>query len=184
MALIKQSDLEAKLGRTLTDDESNAFTVVNTALQTQIERTIGSSVESASEDTRYYDGGVQHLAIDPCTDITAVEQVDDDGVVVYVYDTTDYNIDPRNRTLKTMLRHRNGAFMRGISNIAVTAKFSVYDDSETLAVVKNALLEALTAELEDADNLIKESIEGYSVEYAKTQTKDALANIRYLFPEV
>ena len=60
MALIEQSDLEARLGRSLTAEEASAFTIVNTANQAYVEGMIGSSVESVAEATRYFDGGVQH----------------------------------------------------------------------------------------------------------------------------
>lgn len=181
MALISQSDIEAKLGRSLTSEEQATFAIVNPALQAEVENIIGSSVESVSAATRYYDGGVQHLTIDPCTSITAVKLVDDDENVVDTYDTTDYTTEPRNRTLKTYLRHRSGAFMTGINNLAVTAKFSIYEDSSTLAIVKNALIDAISSEINDTDNLVREQIEGYSVEYATTETKDALSSIARLF---
>ena len=184
MALISQSDIEAKLGRSLTSGEQAAFAIINPSLQAEVENVIGSSVESESPATRYYDGGVQHLSIDPCTSITAVKLVDDDENVVDTYDTTDYTTEPRNRTIKTYLRHRAGKFMTGINNLAVTAKFSIYEDADTLAIVKNALIDAIISEVENTDNTVRESIEGYSVEYATTETKDALSSITRLFSEI
>lgn len=190
MALISQSEVEARLGRSLTAEESSAFTTINAALQAQIEKIIGSSVESVSASTRYYDGGEvnqshgkQHLTIDPCTSVSAVKQVNDDEDVIQTYDTTDYTIEPRNRTLKNMIRHRV-RFVSGINNIAVTAKFSIYEDTDTLNIIKNAMLEFLVSEVENSDNIKKESIEGYSIEYASTQAKDSLSKIYYLFPEI
>jgi hypothetical protein len=184
MALLSQSDLEARLGRSLTAEEASAFTLINDANQAYIEKMIGSSVESVSATTRYYDGGVQHLKIDPCTSLTAVVLVDDDQVSTYTYDTTDYTVEPVNRTLKTMLRHRPAAFVTGINNIAVTAKFSIFEDTNVLNIVKNAMLESLVSEIDNSGNIKRESIEGYSVEFAETQTKNALDSIKYLFPEV
>lgn len=184
MALLSQSDAEARLGRALTGSETSAFTVMNAALQAHVERLIGSSLEQAGVTTRYYDGGVQHLRVDPCTDVASVKLVDDDLSAVYTYDTSDYAVEPLNRTLKTWLRHRSGPFVTGLNNIAVEAKFSIFGDTNTLNTVKNALLEALVAELENNDNVKRESIEGYSVEYASTEAKDALATIRFLFPEI
>lgn len=181
MALISQSDIEAKLGRSLTSEEVATFAIVNPALQAEVEKIIGSSVESVSAATRYYDGGVQHLSVDPCTEVTAVKLVDDDENVVDTYDTTDYTIEPRNSTLKYWIRHRSGAFMTGINNLAVTAKYSIYGDSGMLAIVKNALIDAISSEINDTDNLVREQIEGYSVEYATTETKDALSTIKKHF---
>lgn len=184
MALITQSDIEARLGRSLTAEETTTFTIVNNALQSKVEQMIGSDVESVSETTRYYDGGVQHLPINPCTNITSVKLVDDDQVATDTYDTTDYTTEPINKTLKTMLRHRSGAFSIGINNIAIAAKFSIYGDTDTLNIVKDAMINALVSEVNNSDNIKRESIEGYSIEYATTETKNSLASIKYLFPEI
>lgn len=184
MALITQSDLEARLGRALSAEEVSAFTLINAANQAFVEKLIGSSVESASATSRYYDGGVQHLTIDPCTSLTAVNIVDDDQIVTDTVDTTDYTSEPINRTLKFWLRYRGGKLPTGINNIKVTAKFSIYDDTDTLNIVKNAMLEALVSEVDNSDNIIRESIEGYSVERAKPETKSALETVKFLFPEI
>lgn len=184
MALITQSDIEARLDRSLTAEETTTFTIVNNALQSKVEQMIGSDVESVSETTRYYDGGVQHLPINPCTNITSVKLVDDDQVATDTYDTTDYTTEPINKTLKTMLRHRSGAFSIGINNIAIAAKFSIYGDTDTLNIVKDAMINALVSEVNNSDNIKRESIEGYSIEYATTETKNSLASIKYLFPEI
>lgn len=185
MALITQSNLEARLGRSLTSEEVSVFNVANPALQAHVERIIGSSVESASESSRYYDGGVQHLKIDPCTNISSVIQVDDDDTAVYTYDTSDYVTDPKNRTVKTQIRHRNSSgFIRGINNIKVTAKFSIWADEAVRDIVKNALINALVSEVQNSSNIKKESIEGYSVEYVTTEAQSALSPIKYLFPGV
>lgn len=185
MALITQSELEARLRRSLSTEEQNDFTLINSAVQTEIEKIIGSSVESVNSSTRYYDGGLQHLRIDPCTEVTSVIQVDDDYATVYTYDSSDYTIDPKNKTLKRMIRHRDtGGFVTGINNIAVTAKFSIYGDEGIRNIIKNVILGVLESELTKSDNLIKESIEGYSVEFATEQTKDALKSVKYLFPEI
>lgn len=184
MALVTQSDVEKRLERALTSDEASAFTLINAANQAYIEEMIGSSVESAEEATRYYDGGVQHLKIDPCTSITAVKLVDEDQSVIETIDTSDYVKEPINQTLKTMIRYRYGKIYSGIANIGVTAKFSIFDDATILSIVKNALIEAVVSEVDNSDNIVKESIEGYSVEFAKTATKNSLDAVKYLFPEI
>lgn len=184
MALISQSELEAKLGRALTSDETAIFGILNVANQAYVEKLIGSKLEDVSSATRYYDGGVQHLAIDPCTNVTSVALVDEDQFVIETIDTSDYAQEPVNRTLKTMIRARYGKLYSGINNIAVTAKFSVFGDTETLTMIKSAMLDALASEIDESNEVLKESIEGYSVEYAKTATKNALNSIKFLFPEI
>jgi hypothetical protein len=185
MALINLADFQTRLQRTLTEDEGNIFTLLNGAIQTEIEKIIGSSVEEETEDsTRYYDGGAQHLVIDPCTSISSVKLYDDDQVATYTYDTTDYTKEPINTTLKTMIRYREGKFMTGINNIGVTARFSIYADEKTLKVVKDTILNCLMSEFNNTDNIKRESIEGYSIEYFTNETKDNLERIKYLFPQI
>lgn len=184
MALISQSDLEARLGRPLNASEISAFTIINNANQSYIEKRIGSGVESVSATSRYYDGGLQHLPIDPCTGITAVTLVDEDNNTDLEVDTSDYTTEPVNTTLKTMVRYRYGKFNYGLNNIKVTAKFSIYDDTPTLNIVKDALLEALVSEIDNGENILKESIEGYSVEFASTESKSKLDSIKFLFPGI
>ena len=184
MALVSQSDLEQRLGRSLTGEEINAFSTINNATQAHIERMIGSSVESVSESTRYYDGDLQNLAIDPCTNVTEVKYIDNNGIGQFVYDTADYTVEPVNRTCKTMLRYRWGEFDEGMNAIAVKAKFSIYDDVQVRNVIKDAILTALTAEINNNSNVKSESIEGYSITYASTEARSALDKIAYLFPEV
>jgi len=184
MALITQADLEARLGRALTATEATSFTLINEANQAYVEDWIGSSVEEAEPSTRYFDGGSQHTPINPATDISAVGYYDDDGVANDPLDTTDYTTEPRNNTVKTMIRWRPGKFFRGMNNIGVTAKFSIYGDVKLRNMVKAALMESLISEMTNNDNVKRESIEGYSVEYATTETKSALDSIKYLFPRI
>ena len=184
MALIEQSDLETRLGRLLTTDEASDFLIINAANQSYVEKLIGSSLETASETTRYYDGGVQHLKIDPCTNLTSIQLVDVDQSVIETIDSDYYTSEPINKTLKTMIRYRYGKFYCGINNISVTAKFSIAGDVDTINIVKNAMIEALVSEIDNSSEIIKESIEGYSVELAQTATKNSLDSIKYLFPEI
>ena len=139
MALITQTEVEQRLGRTLTADEASSFTLINAALQSVIEEMIASDLAEVVASTRYYDGGVQHLAIDPCTSITAVKYVDEYENVIDTIDAYNYTLEPRNATLKTMVRHR-GRFATGSNNVTVTAKFSVYDDTKTLKIIKEGIL--------------------------------------------
>jgi len=181
MAFISQEEFEAKLGRSLTASEVSTFDIINAANQAYVEKFIGSSLEEEEAATRYYDGGLQHTPIDPCTDITAVALVDEYQNIVDTIDVSDYVKEPINRTLKTMIRYRFGRFYTGITNMAVTAKFSIAEDTGTVALVKAAMLEALAFEIDSSDNVVKESIEGYSVEKAKPESKSKLDAVKFLF---
>jgi len=46
------------------------------------------------------------------------------------------------------------------------------------------MINALISEIGNSDNIKKESIEGYSIEYATTEAKNSLNRLMYLFPEV
>lgn len=185
MALIKQGEVEQRLGRLLTEEESGAFQSINEAIQIQIEDMLGSSVEQATATERYYDGGVQHLRIDPCTEVTAVRYVDDDQVIDDTLDTTDYTVEPVNRTLKTMIRYRPGRLSIGINNIRVTAKFSVWGDTRARAIVKNAMLDMLVQAINSVSSgangkIKRESIEGYMVEYESMTETDNMKALQTL----
>jgi hypothetical protein len=184
MGLISQSNLETRLGRSLTTDEANDFTIINDAMQTYVERMIGSSLETAVASTRYYDGGVKYLKIDPCTDITALLSVDEDYDTSETIDESDYIEEPYNQTLKTQITYRYGKLYSGERNFGVTAKFSTAGDTHVTNIIKNALLDALVSELDNSENITKESIEGYSVEKSKPETKNSLDKIKFLFPEI
>lgn len=184
MALVTQADLENRLGRSLSTDEANSFILINAAIQSQVERMIGSSVESVSPSTRLYDGGLQHIKIDPCTNVTEVRYIDNNGIGQFAYDDADYTVEPVNKTLKTMVRYRWSKFDKGMNAIQVTAKFSIYEDEQIRNIIKDSILAALEAEINNNSNVKSESIEGYSITYASTEAKNALEPINYLFPEV
>jgi hypothetical protein len=184
MALITQADVESRIGRELNDEEIYAFKIVNEAAQARVENSIGSSLEATTESTRYYDGGVRNLAIDPCTDISAVKYYDEYENVNYTFLATDIIYHPQERTLKTMLRYRHGRFDSGMSNIGVTAKFSINADTEMLRIVKDALLEVIEAEVKNSSNIKRESIEGYSVEWFTADSQAAFARVDNLFQNI
>jgi hypothetical protein len=180
MALITQTELENKLGRSLTADEIANFAIMNVAVQSYVERMLGTSVETETPATRYYDGGLQNLEIDPCMAITAVGYVDAYNNPQYVLATNEYTIEPNTRAVKTMVRNRWGKFASGMNNVAITATFSIYDDPDTLAIVKNAMLDILDQVIENKESVTQESIEGYSVNYGslnQTASMKALGTI-------
>jgi len=181
MALITQTDIENKLGRSLTSDEVSNFNLINLATQAYVERMIGSSVEDVAPSTRYYDGGVMNLSIDPCTNITQVKYVDEELGVEYTFIDSEYTKEPVNRPLKTMLRNRYVQFTTGFNNVAVTAKFSIYDDTDTLNIVKNAMIDMVCEALENKEDIVNESIEGYSIAYDKMQSTQAMNALKSIF---
>lgn len=182
MALVSQSDLEAKLGRTLSTDEQSAFDTMNEAIQSGIEKMLGVSVESEDATTRYYDGGVQHLGIDLCTDISAVKIYNEEYNITETVDESDYTSEPYNKTLKHLIRFRYGRSYSGFNNIGVTAKFSTYGDDQATSIIKEAILDMLVDEIQDKTNIKRESIEGYSVEFGEHRDKQSVRALNSLMP--
>lgn len=182
MALLSQSDLEAKLNRTLTSSEVTMFNIQNVALQKYVEERIGSALETVSATTRYYDGGKQHLPIDPCTEVSLVQYIDVTRTVITDIPTLYYLVESLNKTLKTQLTYQYGCFVGGYSNIAVTAEFSIAGDVAAVAFVKDIMLNALALMIQNTTNIKMEDIEGYKVIYDRPDVKEALMGLSFLFP--
>lgn len=183
MGLIKQADLEGRLSRSLTTEEQSVFPTINAAIQSELERYLSTSLEAVEASARYFDSGMQHMSIDLCTDVTSIQEVDDDLAVVQTLDSTDYQVEPVNKTLKTYIRFRNSGQPRGLNNVKVTAKFSLYGDSEARNIIIGVLLDMLAKKVSSESikgEVTKESIEGYSVEFARYKDLDKLKNFNVL----
>lgn len=161
------------LQRTLNANETAYFAILLPAIKKWIDRITNSTFDSASETTRYFDGGVKNLDIDPCTTITEVKSVNDDTTLsdsyIYVLNS-DYRQEPVNETVKRELRKINGCFPRGIANIAVTALFSEYDGSvpEDIQALATMLAAGVINQGKNASsggNVASESLEGHSITY-------------------
>lgn len=181
MALITQTDIEAKLGRSLSADEIQTFNLLNLSIQAYVERMIGSSVEDVAPSTRYYDGGVMNMSINPCTDITEVKYVDENQATEYAFLENEVTKEPVNRTLKTMIRNRYIQFNTGFNNVAVTAKFSIYGDENMRNIVKSALIDMIAEGVENKEDILSETIEGYSINYDKMSSTKSVDALKMLF---
>jgi hypothetical protein len=180
MGLISEELVEARLGRALTTSETTLFETLNLSIQSQVERMLGVPVEEVSPSTRVYNGGSQHLPIDLVTDVTRIEYIDDDSLNYSDFDSSDYVLEPTSRTLKNMIINRSGSY-RGINNVRVTGKFSTYGDAGVTAIVKMAILDMLVQYFNDnGNNVQKETIEGYSVEYGNFKETDNMKALRGL----
>lgn len=159
------------LQRALNDYELAQMIGIAAAVKAWIDDRLNSTFDEAAETTRYYDGGVRNLTIDPCTAITAVEAINDDGTDSYAYTaTTEYVAEPQNQTVKREIRKRLAAFPRGIHRIAVTAKFSEYDsgvpqDIQTLATRLAAAVINQGKYAKDGGNVASEKLEGHEISY-------------------
>lgn len=171
MAYTTASQVSDFLGRALTAYESNELSNIIAAAKIWIDKKLNSTFDSAAETTRYYDGGVRNLDIDPCTAISTVESINDDGSGSYEYTLgTEYIAEPQNETVKRELRKRHSKFPSGIQRIAVTATFSEYDggvpaDIQILATRLASGIINSGKQAGSGGNVQSESLEGHSITY-------------------
>lgn len=171
MAYTDEIQVELYLQRALTTYEKAALSIIIPALKIWIDNRLSSTFDQVDSSIRYYDGGVSSLDIDPCTSITQIEAIGDDGGDSYVYsDIYEIVTEPQNETVKREVRKRLSKFPRGIHRIAVTAQFSEYDsgvpaDIQLLATRLAGGLLAQGKFVSSGGNVMQESLEGHEIRY-------------------
>lgn len=170
MQYTNASVLAAYLKRELTGNEIDTLNLLVPAVQLWIDRKLGTTfLEADAATTRTYDGGERSIDIEPCTDITKVEAIDYTGADSYGYTApNEYQAYPLNETVKTELVRRHACWPRGDARIAVTAKFSSYDDGvpEDIQMVATKIAaDLLNIGSANAEAVKSESLEGHKVEY-------------------
>lgn len=171
MAYTDSSQVSNFLQRALTAYETAELTNIIAAIKIWLDKRLNSTFDQVSETTRYYDGGARNLDIDPCTAISQVSAINDDGSGSYIYtDTYEIVTEPQNETVKREIRKRLAAFPRGVHRIAVSAKFSEYDGGVPADIQIAAT--RLAAGVINAGriaglggNVASESLEGHSITY-------------------
>lgn len=170
MAYTDSTQVSNFLGRALTTYETAELPNIIAAIKIFLDKRLNSTFDEVDPSTRYYDGGMQSLDIDPCTAITEVKSINDDASSSYIYvDGTEYIAEPQNETVKRELRKRLSPFPRGIHRVGVTASFSEYDDGVP-ADIQIAATRLAAGVLKSGINVssgeIKsESLEGHSITY-------------------
>lgn len=172
MAYTDSTKVSNFLQRALNAYETAEIASLIAAVQIWIDKKLNSTFDQANPSTRYYDGGVKNLDIDPCTAITAVSALNDDGTDSYDYDQTitpQVIFEPQNETVKREIRKRIGKFPSGIHRIAVTATFSEYDGGvpADIALLATTLIAGVISAGKQAaqGNIASESLEGHSISY-------------------
>lgn len=183
MAYTTQTLIENYLQRSLNANEIAFLAILIPAVKLWIDRMTSSTFDSASETTRYFDGGGVMVDIDPCTDITDVDSVNTDNTESYDYtNLTEYLAEPQNETVKRYLVKRDGHWPSGTGNIKVTAKFTEYDggvpdDIEVAATILAAEVLNQGKVASGGGNVASESLEGHSISYdTSASTMDAIAS--------
>lgn len=171
MAYTDSAQVSNFLQRPLNAYETGDLAAIIATVQKWIDARLNSTFDSVAPSVRYYDGGVRNLDIDPCTNITQVEAINDDGTDSYIYSSTyEYVAEPQNQNVKREIRKRLAAFPRGVHRVAVTAQFSEYDggipaDIVTLAtrITVGILNQGKIAG--SGGNVLQESLEGHEIRY-------------------
>lgn len=171
MGYITQAELESYLKRPLTPSEEVSFPILLASAQLTINNYTDTNFNDAQSTSRYFDGGVKEILIDPCNTVTEVALTDDDGSITNVYSENEYILEPVNESVKTSLVKRFGRFCNGIANVKVTAKFSSYID-KVPEDIKLATMILCSNSMQNPQNFKSESIEGYSYTMAENTTTD------------
>lgn len=170
MAYTDATQVSNFLQRALTAYETGELPNLIAAAKIWLDKVLGSTFDDVAATTRYYDGGVRNLDIDPCTAITEVKSINDDASSSYVYtEGTEYIAEPQNETVKRELRKRLSPFPRGVHRVAVTAKFSEYDGGvpADIQIAATRLVAGLinSGKKANTGNVSSESLEGHSINY-------------------
>lgn len=159
------------LNKTLSTNEIDALAFIIPAVKKYIDNKLDTNFSSASATSRYFDGGCSSIDLDPCTSITAIISVDQDGNTVTTYTSDDYLIEPVNETVKREVRARFGRWPNGKGNIKVTALFSEYNNGvpEDIQFIATRLASSMLSSAFSATGVKDESIEGHRVSYDVSQ---------------
>lgn len=174
MAYTDQTLIQNFLHRTLNSDEITLLVTLLPTIKQWIDARLSSTFDQAAETTRFYDGGVKNLDIDPCINISQVKALNDDGSDSYIYNQTFFYelvFEPQNETVKREIRRRVGCFPSGIQRIAVTATFSEYNSGvpEDIKILATILAIGVINQGKYAaigGNVMQESLEGHEIRYA------------------
>lgn len=182
MAYATKASVESALGRPLTASEEAGLNSLLAAVDTYINKTIGTSFETPTEATRYYDVersrmvDVDPFVVDENKPLRVFYVDADENPVGSDVDTSDYEARPRNESVKTWLQRRSGYWGSGcpsnVTNLAVKAFFGRGDAPADIQYAASWLAaQSISAQLGMSLSVKSESIEGYSRTFAD-MTKD------------
>lgn len=165
MSYTDQEKIEAQLGRDLTGSEETALVYLLGWIDADINDALGGAYGTAVTGTKIYEGGYRTLSIDPVSNVTAVEVLDEDGDVTHTYETDDYVLEPVNSTIKTYIVKRYGRFPCGQTNIRVSGDFGLGAIPDDVVYTATYMACLMLANNGSQGNIVEESIEGYRRKY-------------------
>lgn len=158
------------LKRDLTEDEQASLMILIPAIKAWIDLKTDTTFDSTSATTRVYPGGTRIIDIEPCTNVTLVELIDNFGVSNYTFQTYEYVVQPANFDEKTQIEFRYGRTDDGIARIRVTALFSSNDGlvPEDIRMIATRMCGVMLNH-KLASGFKKEAIEGHEVMFDLTR---------------
>lgn len=164
--------VENYIKHSLTEDEEALLMLIIPAIEQYIDFKCSTTFKKVDPTTRYYDSeGDNFIDIDPAYEITGVSHVNSYGQVDYTYNPDfEFILGPYNTTVKTEIQRRAGHFHTGEGSIAVTARFSSWEngvpaDIKLCATRLAAGLLDNTKRDSAGTPIQSESIEGHSITY-------------------
>lgn len=177
MSYATQKQIEAILGRCLTDSEVILLPGVNASVDAWLNNQVGS-LFSSETGTRIYDGGSHVVDIDPVKDISSVVLINTAGDTVFTYSGEDYIVGPYNSDYKTYIEknfYENAPYIDWLYDVpcwpngyrvAVTGEFGLGDVPENISYLAGYLASKLySGSAFSIAGIAEESIEGYRRRY-------------------
>jgi len=180
MAYATTSDLANYLGRALTTQESAMFTIYLGGVTNSINSYTSRQFEIASAGSKLYNGtGTKCLYVDDMTVITSINYVDvDTTTVLSTFASTDFLAYPLNTTPKQWIEVRGGWFERGEANIKIAGTFGYA--SAIPSAITMATVISIADYINNPEQLLSESIEGYSRTFGSGTTNTSVNNQDFL----
>lgn len=179
MAYTTQETVEAQLKRDLTSAEEILFPMLQVLVDKSIDIKLGGTYNASGEVVRYYDGGRQIIPIGAVRNYASgatapkVYLVSSAGDL-NEYDASNYVFGPLNSEVKTYLELRHGEWACGERNIAIRGEFSYGEDVPGDIEYLSSYLIARFFTVPIEGELSSQSIEGYSVSWARDSTIEDL----------
>lgn len=168
MAYTTTANIAAKLGRSLTTEETTYFSsVLSAGIDAYIERMTGVTFGSTVSTSVYVQSdGTSTLVIPTMHDITAVARLKDDGSEEGVA-VDDYYTYPRGANDKLALKHINGEWEEN-AEYKITGELGYTAvPGDITSIATDMAVYALT---ENSNNYKSEKVGDWSATYAETDT--------------
>lgn len=173
MLYTDQAKVEAFLGRVLTAAELIILPTIVAAVERQIDTILDTTFKNTAAlygATRYFDGGVGHIDVDPFQNLTSIEMISPDGSITVTLDATTYVLQPYSGNVTRTITIRYGRIPKGYKDIKIIADFTEFAAEEAgvpsdIQLIATRVVGTIIANPDLASGLKAETIEGHQVVY-------------------